>query len=88
MNRLDRDGLPACGQIDKTLSKIDHQRAARCERPQRRYLAADHGFCEGPLSTPFLTPGCGSSAPLPLGESGASLVKGGSERRRALLGCP
>jgi hypothetical protein len=34
MNRLDRDGLPACGQIDKTLSKIDHQRAARCERPQ------------------------------------------------------
>jgi hypothetical protein len=54
----------------------------------RRYLAADHGFCEGPLSTSFLKTGCGSSAPLPLGESGASLVKGGSERRGALLGCP
>ena len=27
-------------------------------------------------------------APLPLGESGASSVKGGSERRVALLGCP
>jgi hypothetical protein len=40
MNRLDRDGLPACGQIDKTLSKIDHQRAARCERPQTARLAA------------------------------------------------
>ena len=32
--------------------------------------------------------GCGSSAPLPLGESGASSVKGGSERRAALLGYP
>jgi len=31
---------------------------------------------------------CGSSAPLPLGESGASSVTGGSERRGALLGCP
>jgi hypothetical protein len=27
-------------------------------------------------------------APLPLGDSGASSVKGGSERRVALLGCP
>jgi hypothetical protein len=27
-------------------------------------------------------------APFPLGESGASSVKGGSERRSALLGCP
>jgi hypothetical protein len=27
-------------------------------------------------------------APLPFGESGANSVTGGSERRRALLGCP
>jgi hypothetical protein len=32
--------------------------------------------------------GCGSSAPLPLGESGASLVKGGSERRASAAWMP
>src|ERR1700732_131287 len=40
------------------------------------------------LISELLYAGVGLPAPLPLGESGASSVKGGSERRGALLGCP
>jgi hypothetical protein len=57
--------------------------------PEPRLGAADGpgAHAEQKLDRFFLL-GAGNPAPLPLGESGASSVKGGSERRAALLGCP
>ena len=71
--------------LDCVYSSRRVDKAEGCPILERRF-STHYGHSTSTLS--FSNQGAGKPAPLPLGESGASSVKGGSERRAALLGCP
>jgi hypothetical protein len=81
--RLDRRRIMAGIGEPRQSRGIERKSGIGATSPSARMSSKDQN--NPPLSfkndTILSETGCGSSAPLPLGESGASLVKGGSERR-------